>query len=93
LREGVRTRDLGGKESTESFTEAVAAEVSRRHGAQPQSQKTNSTKENEPSVADPILRASRPGSILLTLVVQPRVIVPVDHKPSIRSVISRSVGQ
>ena len=27
LRQGVRTRDLGGKESTESFTEAVAAEV------------------------------------------------------------------
>jgi hypothetical protein len=54
LREGVRTRDLGGKESTVSFTEAVAAEVSRRLGAQPQSQKTNSKKENEPSVADPI---------------------------------------
>jgi hypothetical protein len=52
LREGVRTRDLGGKESTESFTEAVAAEVSRRHGAQPQSQKTNSNKERGPSVAD-----------------------------------------
>ena len=30
LREGVRTRDLGGNESTESFTEAVAREVSRR---------------------------------------------------------------
>ena len=30
LREGVRTRDLGGTESTESFTEAVAAEVVRR---------------------------------------------------------------
>jgi isocitrate dehydrogenase (NAD+) len=30
LREGVRTRDLGGSESTESFTDAVAAEVSRR---------------------------------------------------------------
>jgi isocitrate dehydrogenase (NAD+) len=30
LRQGVRTRDLGGTESTESFTEAVAAEVSRR---------------------------------------------------------------
>jgi isocitrate/isopropylmalate dehydrogenase len=30
LREGVRTRDLGGRESTESFTEAVAAEVARR---------------------------------------------------------------
>lgn len=30
LREGVRTRDLGGRESTESFTEAVAAEVVRR---------------------------------------------------------------
>ena len=30
LREGVRTRDLGGQESTDSFTEAVAAEVARR---------------------------------------------------------------
>src|SRR5262245_24985026 len=30
LRQGVRTRDLGGAESTESFTEAVAAEVARR---------------------------------------------------------------
>ncbi|WP_165230241.1 isocitrate/isopropylmalate family dehydrogenase [Aquisphaera insulae] len=30
LREGVRTGDLGGKETTESFTAAVAAEVSRR---------------------------------------------------------------
>lgn len=30
LRQGVRTRDLGGQESTESFTAAVAAEVSRR---------------------------------------------------------------
>ncbi len=30
LREGVRTPDLGGGESTESFTEAVAAEVERR---------------------------------------------------------------
>lgn len=30
LREGVRTRDLGGAESTETFTAAVAAEVSRR---------------------------------------------------------------
>src|SRR5579864_5412344 len=30
LREGVRTRDLGGQESTESFTAAVAAEVARR---------------------------------------------------------------
>jgi isocitrate dehydrogenase (NAD+) len=30
LREGVRTPDLGGSESTESFTEAVAAEVARR---------------------------------------------------------------
>ena len=29
LREGVRTPDLGGKETTESFTDAVAAEVSR----------------------------------------------------------------
>jgi isocitrate dehydrogenase (NAD+) len=30
LRQGVRTRDLGGRESTESFTESVATEVSRR---------------------------------------------------------------
>ena len=30
LREGVRTRDLGGDESTESFTAAVAAEVESR---------------------------------------------------------------
>jgi isocitrate dehydrogenase (NAD+) len=30
LRQGVRTRDLGGQESTESFTDAVAAEVGRR---------------------------------------------------------------
>jgi len=30
LREGVRTPDLGGKESTRSFTEAVAKEVARR---------------------------------------------------------------
>ncbi len=30
LREGVRTRDLGGTESTETFTEAVATEVGKR---------------------------------------------------------------
>ena len=30
LRQGVRTRDLGGGESTESFTAAVAAEVAKR---------------------------------------------------------------
>ena len=30
LRQGVRTRDLGGQESTDSFTAAVAAEVARR---------------------------------------------------------------
>jgi isocitrate dehydrogenase (NAD+) len=30
LRQGTRTRDLGGQESTTSFTAAVAAEVSRR---------------------------------------------------------------
>src|SRR5262245_25474989 len=30
LRQGVRTRDLGGGETTENFTEAVAAEVARR---------------------------------------------------------------
>ncbi len=29
LRQGTRTRDLGGQESTESFTEAVAAEIAR----------------------------------------------------------------
>ena len=29
LRQGVRTRDLGGQESTDSFTAAVAAEVAR----------------------------------------------------------------
>jgi isocitrate dehydrogenase (NAD+) len=35
LRQGVRTRDLGGSESTESFTAAVATEVARRfeHGS------------------------------------------------------------
>jgi isocitrate dehydrogenase (NAD+) len=33
LRQGVRTKDLGGQESTESFTEAVAAEVARRLAA------------------------------------------------------------
>jgi isocitrate dehydrogenase (NAD+) len=36
LREGVRTRDLGGGESTESFTEALAAEVARRLAPQRQ---------------------------------------------------------
>jgi isocitrate dehydrogenase (NAD+) len=30
LRQGVRTRDLGGSENTRTFTEAVAAEVARR---------------------------------------------------------------
>lgn len=38
LRQGVRTRDLGGQESTDSFTEAVAAEVGRHdplHAKQP----------------------------------------------------------
>jgi isocitrate dehydrogenase (NAD+) len=30
LRDGVRTRDLGGQESTDSFTDAVAAEVVKR---------------------------------------------------------------
>jgi isocitrate dehydrogenase (NAD+) len=35
LRQGVRTRDLGGVESTESFTAAVAAEVARRLGPAP----------------------------------------------------------
>ncbi|MDB5353070.1 MAG: isocitrate/isopropylmalate dehydrogenase [Planctomycetota bacterium] len=32
LREGTRTRDLGGQESTDSFTAAVAAEVRKRLG-------------------------------------------------------------
>ena len=36
LRQGVRTRDLGGAESTDSFTEAVAAEVARRLAPQQQ---------------------------------------------------------
>jgi isocitrate dehydrogenase (NAD+) len=36
LRQGVRTRDLGGTESTESFTEAVATEVARRLAPQQQ---------------------------------------------------------
>ncbi len=38
LREGVRTRDLGGEESTESFTAAVAAEVARRLAPPPRPQ-------------------------------------------------------
>src|SRR5947209_7642096 len=42
LREGVRTRDLGGQESTDTFTAAVAAEVSRRLAAQPQVQEAKS---------------------------------------------------
>src|SRR4051794_13780407 len=36
LRQGVRTRDLGGEESTDSFTAAVAAEVGRRLGPAPE---------------------------------------------------------
>ena len=36
LRQGVRTRDLGGEESTETFPAAVAAEVSRRLAPRPQ---------------------------------------------------------
>ena len=47
LREGVRTRDLGGKESTESFTEAVAAEVARRHNG------ATDTRQTKESIADP----------------------------------------
>ena len=35
LREGVRTRDLGGQESTDSFTAAVAAEVARHSATHP----------------------------------------------------------
>ncbi len=38
LRQGVRTRDLGGNESTDTFTDAIAAEVARRL-AQPQSER------------------------------------------------------
>jgi isocitrate dehydrogenase (NAD+) len=36
LSQGVRTRDLGGTESTDSFTDAVAAEVTRRLAPSPQ---------------------------------------------------------
>ncbi len=36
LRQGVRTRDLGGSESTESFTDAVATEIGRRLAPPPQ---------------------------------------------------------
>jgi len=35
LRDGVRTGDLGGRESTESFADAVAAEVSKRLAPKP----------------------------------------------------------
>ena len=38
LRQGVRTRDLGGQESTASFTAAVAAEVARRLEPSPRDQ-------------------------------------------------------
>jgi hypothetical protein len=38
LRDGVRTRDLGCNESTASFTEAVAREVSRRLAPEPSSE-------------------------------------------------------
>jgi len=47
LREGVRTRDLGGKESTESFTDAVAAEVARRLAS------AMDTRQIKESIADP----------------------------------------
>ena len=43
LREGVRTRDLGGTESTDSFTAAVAAEVGRRGVAPPEPIRANAT--------------------------------------------------
>jgi len=44
LREGTRTGDLGGSETTESFTAAVAAEVTRRlESASPQGVATPST--------------------------------------------------
>jgi isocitrate dehydrogenase (NAD+) len=36
LRRGVRTRDIGGQESTESFTEAVAAELGRHDPLHPE---------------------------------------------------------
>jgi isocitrate dehydrogenase (NAD+) len=52
LRAGVRTRDLGGNESTESFTAAVAAEVSRRLGAQAQSRVPRSSAAIEASAGD-----------------------------------------
>jgi isocitrate dehydrogenase (NAD+) len=35
LRQGVRTRDLGGQESTDTFTAAVAAEITRRLAPEP----------------------------------------------------------
>jgi isocitrate dehydrogenase (NAD+) len=38
LRQGVRTRDLGGTESTDSFTAAVAAEVARRLAPPPKAE-------------------------------------------------------
>jgi isocitrate dehydrogenase (NAD+) len=38
LRQGVRTRDLGGNETTDSFTAAVAAEVADRLAPRPQAQ-------------------------------------------------------
>jgi isocitrate dehydrogenase (NAD+) len=42
LRQGVRTRDLSGQESTASFTAAVAAEVRRRLGPPPREQGSKS---------------------------------------------------
>lgn len=50
LREGVRTRDLGGGESTESFTAAVAAEAARRLAADSGGRKTT---ESAPA-SDPV---------------------------------------
>ena len=50
LRQGVRTRDLGGAESTGSFTEAVAAEVSRRLEPPPRHQ-PHLHLQTEPSVS------------------------------------------
>jgi isocitrate dehydrogenase (NAD+) len=55
LRQGTRTRDLGGQESTDSFTEAVAAEVARRlappprHHLQPHLQPETSVTSHSPT--------------------------------------------
>ncbi len=51
LREGVRTRDLGGEESTESFTKVVADEVARRLAARPRPHSGRADAEPPPSRA------------------------------------------